>query len=189
LEEFTGLVGSLPADTIRLSKNALLRLVRKLCKQNIPPESTPLKKNASPFLEKAFPVSLDFLENQKNIALKNLINEKFESSFGDNQTPKGGRGAAQTIQKLFQKEALFEQSLNLLAEDNVDLNQLLFCAFERIQSENFDVPKEAARLLDGDFQFEDRLQMPRSKWLSDSQTAQQMRIELGSLTVNEGNET
>ena len=96
---------------------------------------------------------MSFLDQQKPIALKNLVNEKFDEivspkNHGNNFCEK----VAQRIQKLFQKEMLFETSLNLLADDEIDVNQLLYSAFEKIQSENCVVQSDQLRFLDGYFE-------------------------------------
>jgi hypothetical protein len=141
------------------------------------------KKSIAVF-EKRGQMTMRYLEEMRCKALKNLVNEEFDDVLGENDKKLGKNQAeivSDTIQRLFQKELLFEQSLNLLTEDEVDINQLLFCAFERIQSENYCPPANKSILLDGHFEYPDQLQMPTSRWLKDKRVAKEFKLDMNEI--------
>lgn len=175
-------------EQISISKDSLLGLIDRLVSCRSPTdEPTAFKKSLS-VLEKKPQLTLGYLEDMKNAGLRNLVNEKFDEVLGNSQkgASKGRPDrVSEAIQKLFQKEMLFEQCLNLLTEDEVDINQLLFCAFERIQSDNYCPPTGQSVLLDGYFEFDDQLQMPTTHWLRNKSTAKEFRLNIDDIREEE----
>ena len=134
------------SSTLILSKNTLLKVIDKINAQKDSLEESVSVKKSIKLLEKNNVLNENYLMKMKTLALKNLVNENFDEVMRDSEKTRSEFDkVGETIRKLFQKEILFEQSLNLLADDDVDINQLLFCAFEKIQSDNYSIPTGQSR--------------------------------------------
>ena len=179
LEEFKVSIINLRSKMIVLSKDTMLKLIDRMkFLDDSNDKIRRLNKIISEMEEKS-KLTMRNLNEIKLEALKDLINEKFDEFVHDqNGKEKNTDEVRDSLKKLFQKEMLLEQSLNLLTEDNVDINQLLFCAFERIQSENYYPPTGESRFLDGHFEFGDQLKMPTSRWMKDKQKSKEFKLKL-----------
>lgn len=181
LDKLKADLGRSKAATVTLTKDSLLHLLEKLTLKKDPADEVLAPKKSLASAEKRPQMSMAFLEDMRSKALKNLVNEKFDEVLAPDTRPATrtkSEAVSETVQRLFQKELLFEQALNLLTEDEVDINQLLFCAFERIQSENYCPPTGESVLLDGPFEFGDQLRMPTSRWRKDKRAAREFRLNI-----------
>lgn len=188
IESLKKSISKLKGEQITISKESLLGLIDRMASSRSQTDDTIAFKKSISVFEKKPQLTLSYLEDMKNAGLRNLVNEKFDDVLGSSEkgTSKGRPDkVSEAIQKLFQKEMLFEQCLNLLTEDEVDINQLLFCAFERIQSENYCPPTGQSVLLDGYFEFADQLQMPTTHWLRNKSTAKEFRLNIDDIREEE----
>lgn len=177
-EDLKKSISKLKSTHLTFSKESILELIEKIKIQNEAIEESGNSKLKLTQKEIKNDVNQEFLDLIKTRALKNLVNEQFDEVVNFNaKSIKDSDKTGEIVQRLFQKEMLFEQSLNLLSEDDVDINQLLFCAFERIQSENYCPPSGQSRFLDGHFEFADQLKMPTSKWLKDKKKAKEFQLK------------
>ena len=177
-EDLKKSISKLKTTHLTFSKESVLELIEKIKIKNEAIEESGNSKWKLTQKEKKNGVNQEFLDLTKTLALKNLVNEQFDEVVNFNaKSIKDSDKIGEIVQRLFQKEMLFEQSLNLLSEDDVDINQLLFCAFERIQSENYCPPSDQNIFLDGHFEFADQLKMPTSKWLKDKKKAREFRLK------------
>ena len=178
-DQIIQVTSKIPFDLIKISKQVFLKLIKRVESHRINSIDLPLLKKQSIPQPKLPLLSLNFLDEQKAIAIKNLVNEKFDEVVSKKKESLDKiTKITEKIQKLFQKEMLFEHSLTLLAEDEIDVNQLLYCAFEKIQSENYVAPSDQIRFLDGYFEYEDQLHMPVSRVWRDKNRASQFKIDL-----------
>ena len=167
------------AANIVMSKELIIKLIDKLeTKKDITEDSMKNFKKTFHQMTKKNQITMVYLNEMKTEAMKNLINERFDDVMTENDTKdKNYNEVNDTVQKLFQKEMLFENSLKLLSQDEIDINQLLFCAFEKIQSENYCPPTGQSRFIDGYFEFSDQLKMPTSRWRKDKKKVKEFKLE------------
>ena len=137
----------------------------KTIKSHVKPLSSILDKNKT--------------EELKNKALKDLLDENFDAS--SKRDIKSNATSEETLIKLYQKELLFEQVLNSLTEDGIDINTLLYSAFEKLQSDNYITPSNTTFIEDGYFVLEDKVKLPTPKWKKQSFLRNELKINLSKV--------
>ena len=184
---------SIKGDSVTVTKKTFVDVVRK-CTKSVkrakPEESrmnvlTTLKSMKAHTNSRPLNVSLEkgHIDEIKKNALKNLLDEKFDSTTG-----RGNKDAStveDALTTLYQKEMLFEQVLNLLSEDSVDINALLFSAFEKLQSDNYIPPTSSTFMEDGYFVLEDKVKLPTPKWKKEVQLRNELKINLSKINSEE----
>ena len=104
------------------------------------------------------------LSSLKKRAIKNLINENFNlkssSKITENSTPKQ---IDKNLIILFQKELILENLLKVLDNSKIDITDILYTAFENIQSEYYFPKSNESLVKDGYFVLEDVVKHPPRK--------------------------
>ena len=182
---------NLKSSNIVLSKNILLKLLKNFEKKRSQSSSNSelffnSKKNKIYHSKLKIKKKVDFGERLKEIrrkAIKALVNEKFDlksSSELDDFSSK--ENVDKKLSLLFQKELLLENLLNVLDSNKIDVTNILYTAFENIQSENY-IPKTGKSLIkDGYFILEDKIRHPPKKKILNSDVKKNLKIDLQSLS-------
>ena len=187
LKNITKTLTSVKKKNVVVSRKLLEKLfkafAKSLKKQKLGSLKENLQNNTKNNSKKAkLVVNKDRLEGLRMTALKNLLNEKFNE--GSSKGKKTESFDEQVI-TLFQKEMLFEQVLSILSEDEVDINALLFSAFEKIQSENYIPPTNNSLAENGYFVLEDKLKLPTPKWKKETRIRNELKINLSGIDLED----
>lgn len=186
IEDLNLILSKIESEQIKISKTLFRKIVKNL--EIIKPaiSNFPVLKKVPLFPERTIVLTTAFLEEQKQIAIKNLVSENFDDILsGNKQSFLKNQKLTKKIQNLFQKEMLFEHSFSLLLDDEIDVNQLLFCAFEKIQSENYVPSPNCSKFVDGHFEYEDTVRMEPSKLWKDKNRASQFKIQINDVPEND----
>ena len=119
------------------------------------------------------------LDRLSQKAVKMLVDETFDDKNIDTD-----KSSKDRVIVLFQKEKLLESILSILSADDVDVNGLLFSAFEKAQCENYSPPTDRTILQSGSFRYSDQVQFPDSKWKKSPRLAKELKLDLKNLEVN-----
>ena len=172
---------------ITLSKKTFMEIMKKYTKpakkekpdenkQNCVSAVKTIKSHAKPL---SGLIDKNKTEELKKKALKKLLDENFDAS--SNRDIKSNTTVEETLVKLYQKELLFEQVLSLLTEDGIDINTLLYSAFEKLQSDNYIPPSNTTFIEDGHFVLEDKVKLPTPKWKKESFLRNELKINLSKI--------
>ena len=127
-------------------------------------------------------IDVNLLKNCQQTALRQLVKEEFNlQSSKDLNNIKGSVEAEQFLVLLFQKELLLENLLTVLEQNKIDVNSLLYSAFENIQCENY-IPKTGQSLLqEGYFELEDKVAHPPQKEELSSSLKEKLFLDLKAI--------
>lgn len=179
-------------NSVTMAKKTFVEVVKKCQKSTIKKEKTDENRvNVLTTVKSAknngrslhIPLEKSSIEEMKKMALKNLLDEKFDSTTG--RAKKDTSNVEDALTTLYQKEILFEQVLNLLSEDSVDINALLYSAFEKLQSDNYIPPSDTTFMEDGYFMLEDKVKLPTPKWKKESLLRNELKINLSKINNEE----
>ena len=179
-------------DNVTVTKKTFVEVMRKCTKSVKREKADDTRINVLTTLKsikqhnnRPLNVSLEktHIDEIKKNALKNLLDEKFDSTTGRGN--KDANTVEDALTTLYQKELLFEQVLNLLSEDSVDINALLFSAFEKLQSDNYIPPTSSTFMEDGYFVLEDKVKLPTPKWKKEVQLRNELKINLSKINSEE----
>ena len=139
-------------------------------------------------VEKVNHASQLILANLKKKAKKELTKERFYDLPADKSTAMDAKELRRGFLSLLQKDLLFEQVLNLLSEEDVDINDLLFAAFQKIQNSSKKSPdSEEASENEEYFEFESKLQMPTPSWRKNKSIGEELKLDFRCLGVKKNN--
>lgn len=182
---------TLKTSKIILSKNILIKLLKKFEKKNNQSATNSelfSHTNKNKFFHSKLKIKkkIDFGQRLKEIrqkAIKALVNEKFDlKSSSELEDFSSKENIDKKLSLLFQKELLLENLLNVLDSNKIDVTNILYTAFENIQSENY-IPKTGKSLIkDGYFVLEDKIKHPPKKKLLSSDIKKHLKIDLQSLS-------
>ena len=163
----------------RHEKVSPARIASTIRKQDAQLITFPREELAGLFEQLKTGISNKQLDRLSEKAMKLFINEQFGAKESENSPE-------DRITVLFQKEILLENILALLASDNVDVNALLFSAFEKAQCEHYAPPTDESIVSSGSFRFPDAMKLPTPRWKKSSQLVKELKLELKDLGNNCG---
>ena len=161
------------ANKVRQSEGSIVRVAKE--------ELARVVESAGP------PQNSKQLSRLAEKALRLFVNEQFGAKDLDSEKD-DELSAESRLVVLFQKEILLENMLGFLAGDGVDVNALLFNAFEKVQCENYCPPSGEELETKGSFRFPDALKLPASKWRKSPSLAKELRLKLESVGSTKSDE-